>query len=410
MKNAFLIFIFSSIYATSLAQNHDFTLGMALGGGEMNENQLPGILNEHYTYPTEEEVAYFHQKGFKVITIPFRWERIQKNLGSDLDITEIGEIKKVVSWASKRDMKVILSMNNAGRYRKYGIDYIVGTYSVSRNDFADVWNKLANSFSGYPNIYGYNLMSEPHDMQAFDWFTTAQLAINAIREADRRSPIIISGNNYAAPESWVEFSDQLKNLKDPQDKIIYNAHCFFDLDFTGKYIFSFDQNKVNDSSGINRVMPFVQWLQQYNKKGIIGQFGVPDTDARWMPVMAKFLQYLKDNKVNAQYWASGKRLSGNPVSVYPLAQIERPQMSTLQQFLAGVEWNEKPIIAATDAAPKPVNNDTTVVELEAPPESFLFLPGTLLLPQPKGGLYKPTPKITEKEKERGVRLAKYNNQ
>lgn len=406
MKNVLLIILFASIHLQLSAQGNAFNLGITLGGGELGENQLPGIYNEHYAYPTEEELAYFQQKGFKVITIPFRWERVQKTLSSDLDFGEIGEIRKVVAWAARRDISVILSMNNAGRYRKNGVDYIVGGYAVSRNDFSNVWNRLANAFSGYPNIYGFDIMAEPHDMQAFDWFTTAQLAINAIREADRRNAIIISGNNYAASESWMEYSDQLKNLKDPQDRIIFKAHCYFDNDFTGKYLFSYDQNQATDSAGIIRVMPFIQWLKQNNKRGIVGQFGVPDTDQRWLIVMEKFLQFLKEKNISAQYCSSGRRLSSNPVSVYPLAQAERPQMQVLQQFLTGVEWKEKTVTASNESDPKLMIKAAATVEPELPPVSFLFLPGTILLPQPNGGLYKPTPKGAEK----GVRIAKYNNQ
>ncbi|MFX6201727.1 cellulase family glycosylhydrolase, partial [Acinetobacter baumannii] len=72
-------------------------------------------------------------------------------------------------------------------------------------------------------------MADPHEMQGFDWFTTAQQATNAIREADKKTFIIITGDNYGAPESWVQYSDNLKNIKDPADKILYNAHCYFDI-------------------------------------------------------------------------------------------------------------------------------------------------------------------------------------
>jgi endoglucanase len=229
--------------------------------------------------------------------------------------------------------------------------------------------------------------------------------------ADRRSRIIISGNNYAAAESWADYSDQLKNLNDPQDKLVYNAHCYFDNDFTGKYLFSYDQNQAWDSTGIQRAMPFVKWLKQNNKKGIIGQFGVPDTDDRWLNIMNKFLEYLKAENVAAQYSSSGKRLSGNPVSSYPLANIERPQIKALQGFLSGaVMAYQKP----TTPSEPVVNNQNTpqntavekTVEAPAePPSSFLFLPGTVLLPQPNGGLYKPVLKSTTREKT--VRVAKY---
>ena len=415
MRTSLFILLFALTCLRGNSQGTGFSLGINLCGGEYGENTVPGNLNEHYAYPTEDEVNYFHKKGFKTVTIPFRWERIQKNLGGDLDFQEIGEIKKVVSWCSNKGMQVILSMHNGGRYRKNGIDYIIGSYTVSRNDFSDVWNRLANAFSGYQNMYGFEIMTEPHEMQGFDWFTTAQEAINSIREADRRNTIIISGENYAASESWFDYSDQLKNLKDPQNKIVYNAHCYFDIDFTGKYLYSYEQNKVEDSLGIKRVMPFVDWLRQNNKKGMIGQFGVPDTDPRWLNVMQYFLKYLNEQNVTAVYWASGKRWNGNPMSVFPLAQNDRPQMGVLRQFVTGSFYEEKPVVvAATQSVVETepiVTAPVTVAPLvpaapPAPPESFLFLPGTILLPEPNGGLYKPaSAKIVPHD--RGVRLAKY---
>ncbi len=430
----FVLITLSKAQGSGFSQGTGFNLGINLCGGEMGENNIPGTLNNHYSYPTEEEVDYFYKKGFKLVTIPFRWERVQKDLGGDLDFQEIGEMKKVVTWCSNKGMQVIISMHNLGRYRKYGIDYLIGSFSVSRADYADVWNRLVNAFSGYQNIYGYEIMTEPHEMQGFDWFTTAQQAINSIREADKRNYIIIAGENYAASESWKEYSDNLKNLKDPSDKIIYNAHCFFDLDFTGKYLYSYEQSKVEDSTGIKRVMPFVNWLKDNNKKGIVGAFGAPDTDPRWLKLMENFLRYLNYNNVAANYWASGKRWSGNPLSVYPLAQTDRPQMGVLQQFITGVAYEEKPIVASsntTTAGSTPANansnsntaesinsnstqNNAPVIERTPiptvpppPPESFLFLPGTILLPQPNGGLYKPIMKQINSDS--GLRVAKYKN-
>ena len=100
MRNLVFLCIWMVFSSQLKAQTDPFLLGMTLGGGEINENQLPGNLNEHYQYPTEEEIDYYHQKGFRLITIPFRWERVQKNLGGDLDYGEIGEIRKVVACVS----------------------------------------------------------------------------------------------------------------------------------------------------------------------------------------------------------------------------------------------------------------------------------------------------------------------
>lgn len=80
-------------------------LGMTIGGAEINENQLPGVLNEHYQYPTEEEIVYYYQKGFRLITIPFKWERLQKSLGGDLDYAEMGKSENWFHWLQKEICK-----------------------------------------------------------------------------------------------------------------------------------------------------------------------------------------------------------------------------------------------------------------------------------------------------------------
>jgi hypothetical protein len=55
--------------------------GVNLAGAEFTPNQLPGIYNTHYTYPTTGEVDYFiTRKGMNTIRLPFRWERLQRSL------------------------------------------------------------------------------------------------------------------------------------------------------------------------------------------------------------------------------------------------------------------------------------------------------------------------------------------
>ncbi|MFX7764252.1 hypothetical protein ABTK05_21565, partial [Acinetobacter baumannii] len=59
--------------------------GITLCGAEFGETNLPGTLGTHYTYPNTSEVAYFAAKGAKTIQLPFKWERIQRQLSGPLD-------------------------------------------------------------------------------------------------------------------------------------------------------------------------------------------------------------------------------------------------------------------------------------------------------------------------------------
>ena len=99
-------------------------------------------------------------------------------------------------------------------------------------------------------------------------------------------------------------------------------------------------------------------------------------------------------------------IAGNPVSTYPLASVERPQIKTLQSFLDASGFSNKPWIEKTETVSNADNTKKPEVEaLAEPPSSFLFLPGTVLLPQPNGGLYKPV--IKSNIREKSVRVAKY---
>jgi len=81
-------------WQTSFAQGPGFLMGIRLNGGEATENQVPGTLNQQYAYPTEEEVEYYYRKGFQLVCLPFRWERIQKALGEELNANDVAAMRE----------------------------------------------------------------------------------------------------------------------------------------------------------------------------------------------------------------------------------------------------------------------------------------------------------------------------
>jgi endoglucanase len=225
---------------SSFAQTKGIPFGINICGAEFGENNLPGVLNQDYAYPSENDIEYFYQQGFQLMTIPFKWERLQNRLGGDLNQENIDEIKRVLQYCAPRNIRVILTMHNFGRYRIAGSDHVVGGNTVTRNHFTDFWIRMARALKDQKNIYGFEIMSEPHDMGPFDWFTTAQEAINGIRTIDKKTSIIVSGDNYANAEKWGQYSDVLKNLTDPSNSIIYDAHCYFDKNYSGRYAESYE--------------------------------------------------------------------------------------------------------------------------------------------------------------------------
>lgn len=375
----FLVFLFFLGFCSiATAQNGGRPFGINLCGGEFEELTLPGVYGKNYAYPSDADIEYFYQQGFQLMTIPFKWERIQHTLGGALDEQNLHELKRVLLYCAPRNIKVILSMHNFGRYRIDKTEHIVGSDTVTRAHFSDVWKKIALHFSDVKNIYGYEIMSEPHNMGQFDWFTTAQEAINSIRLVDKKNTLIISGDNYANAEHWRQYSDILKNLVDPNNNLVYDAHSYFDKNYSGRYTESYDSSGANEYTGILRIMPFVRWLKDHNKRGFVGEYGVPDNDLRWFKVLDNFLKYLSENNINGCYWAAGARWEKYPLSVQPFVQSDRPQMEVLLQH--------------KKTYPNNISSFPFLL-----PETFLFLPNMTLLPSAKGGVYAPASTNTKQK-------------
>src|SRR5689334_15324327 len=163
----------SDTAAAAAPDRVEFSRGINLSGGENNAKRNPAVYGHDYIYPSPEELNYYAQKGFAVVRLPYRWERLQRVLFGDLDGAELGRLKQVVSAAADQHMQVILSPHNFGRYLHDGKDTLIGTDGVSIEAFADFSHKVAQAFAGNDAIYGLSLMNEPHDSQSL-WQQTAQ--------------------------------------------------------------------------------------------------------------------------------------------------------------------------------------------------------------------------------------------
>jgi hypothetical protein len=90
--------------------------------------------------------------------------------------------------------------------------------------------------------------------------------------------------------------------------------------------------------GVDLLREFVGWLRSNALQGFVAEYGVPDTDARWLTVLDNALNYLDQNSdviVGGAYWSSGSSWGIYPLSVEPTGTwpdvTDRPQMSVLVQ-------------------------------------------------------------------------------
>jgi len=308
--------------------------GVNLASAEFGEGNMPGEYGKHYTYPTVEELDYFKGKGLMLVRLPLKWERMQPELGGDLNREELERLKEFVGEAEKREIAVILDLHNYGRRFVNGEKYIIGTGELTVGYFASFWKKLADEMKSFTNIYGHGLMNEPYDLDASTpWFQMAQAAIDSIREVDTDRTIIIGGDDWSSAERWLQKSDTLKHLNDPSGNLMFEAHLYFDKDASGSYKKSYDEEECTPTKGIERVTPFVNWLKENGFRGMIGEYGVPDDDERWLETTDIFLSFLQQNGVNATYWAAGPWWGKYKLSIEPKDGKDRPQMKIVEKYL-----------------------------------------------------------------------------
>lgn len=321
-------------FQSTRERRHPF--GVNLAGAEFFHKKMDGVgrFNIDYHYPTTRELDYWASKDMKLIRLPFKWERLQREVEGPLSADELEYIRYLLRQADERDMKILLDMHNYGRRKYMGRNRIIGD-TLQPAHFAQAWAAIARELKDEPALYGYGLCNEPHDMlPECPWVEIAQTAIDSIRAVDRRTAIVVAGNTWSSAERWPEINQGLESLRDPSDNLIYEAHCYFDNDASGIYRKGYDEEEAYPTIGIDRARPFVDWLKKHGKRGMFGEYGVPADDPRWLECLELFLDYLAENGVEGTYWAAGARWNKYILGVHPENNysVDRPQVEIMSKY------------------------------------------------------------------------------
>jgi endoglucanase len=341
-----LALLLMSISFTAAAQ---YSRGVNLAGAEFGETVIPGVFNTNYTYNSESSFRYFGAKNLTLIRLPLRWERLQPTLRGPLEVSNLARLRQDIVWAKNHGAKVIIEIHNFGRYKinengrlnEYILDnFYGGAVKVSGADLADFWGRMSAEFQSDSGVYGYGLMNEPHDMASANWKAISQSALNAIRATGDRKLVLVPGDNYSGAETWTRIHGPASWISDPADNFAYEAHCYFDSDNSGTYVRTYDDELRADPNlatrGPRRLANFIDWIRNNNVRGYLGEYGIPDNDARWNTVLDNFLTSLDAAGFDGTYWAAGEWWGNYPLSVQPRDNFntDRPQLPTLQAHLA----------------------------------------------------------------------------
>jgi endoglucanase len=338
--------LFLLMTATSFGQ---YSRGINLAGAEFGENNLPGTFGRDYTFNSETTYRYFGAKNLNLVRLMLRWERLQPVLRGPLDANYLTGVKNNIAWAKAHGDRVILDIHNYGRYKltengvlnTYTLDNTYGgVVKVAGADLADLWIRMSNEFRDEAAVYAYDLMNEPHDMGNASWKAISQAALMAIRTNGDRKLIMVPGDAWSSAEQWPVIHGPTGWINDPASNFAYEAHQYFDRDNSGTYSLTYDQELALNPNlaaiGPKRVTNFVNWLKANNVRGYLGEYGIPDTDARWMAVLDNFLVALDAAALDGSYWAAGEWWGAYPLSVQPQNNFttDRPQLTVLSGHLA----------------------------------------------------------------------------
>lgn len=267
------------------------------------------------SFPSAPDIDFVKQSGFRTARLPFAWERMQPVLNGPLDATYSAAMKSFIAAAGAAGLKVIADCHNYGRYNSTwhaqvaggenitpGTGDILGSAALPYTAFADLWTKVATLLKDTVGLGGYGLMNEPHDMGgASVWPSAAQAAVNAIRAVDTATPVLVAGDGWSSAMNWRLVNETLA-ITDPSNKIVYEAHQYFDANADADYAGTYEQEGGYPNVGLDRVQPFIDWCAAGGRKGFLGEFGVPRTDARWFTAMDRFLTRIQDSGVAGTYW------------------------------------------------------------------------------------------------------------
>jgi endoglucanase len=308
----------------------DGLTGVNLAGGEFNSKRLPGKLNKDYTYPSREELAYWAGKGASAIRVPFRWERVQRQLGQPLDEGEVAALTAVVDAAVRLDLCVILDAHNYGTYAGQPI----GSPSVPDTALADVWVRLARRFAD-PKRVALDLMNEPKAIPIERWAALAQDTVNALRAAGAEHLILVAGGRWSGVHDWHRGASSASNatafagFADPLGRMAIEVHQYADADFSGTH------RKCRPAERFDPMFEAIaKWARANGQRLFLGEFGVPADDP-CLAVLDRFLTLTRDRDIwlGWTYWAAGRWWRNYPLSIAPSDGEDAPQMAVVAKHL-----------------------------------------------------------------------------
>lgn len=328
---ALIVTVGTAQFANAAGASVDYA-GVNLPVAAFGAESVPGTYGKDYIYPQPSTLDYFAKEGMNTVRLAVLWERLQHQLGGELDNSEMQRVDAVIAYAGSKGMRVIVDVHNYARY--YGS--VIGSKDLSTSALGDLWRRLGERYKGNETVI-FGIMNEPNGLPTETWLEAANIAIAQIRQTGAKNLILVPGNGWSSARDWLGAgygtpnSEVMLKVKDPANNFAYDVHQYFDSDFTGT-----SAACQNADIGIATLTPVTEWSRQHGQRAFLGEFGV-GANATCLAALDRVMRFLSENKdvwLGWTYWAGGEWWPADYFTdIQPRDGRDRPQISVLRKYL-----------------------------------------------------------------------------
>lgn len=289
--------------------------GVNVSGGEFGK--VPGRLGYDYDYPNPKEIDYYKAQGFKILRIPFRWERLQPELYGPLSATDRASLKRAVDYATDQNLVVVLDMHDYAARRPSATatsKFHVGSTEVPASALTDAWVKIMGDYKEDRRVW-LGLMNEPSGLSGSTWWPSVQELVLDLRKQRIGNKLLVPGVSWTGAHSWLKSGNAAyaESFRDPRNNFAFEVHQYLDSDSSGTH--------ATCSPGSSaRVDAVLSWAQQRGVTLFFGEIAAgPDPSCR--PEYTAMLAKLNTSPVVLGWTAWGGGKWWNPSYMFRLAPV-----------------------------------------------------------------------------------------
>ncbi|OAL47104.1 endoglucanase precursor [Pyrenochaeta sp. DS3sAY3a] len=270
--------------------------GINESGAEFGEKNFTGVYGKEYIWYDLKTVDQFIGQGMNMFRLNFLMERLTPNsLTGKFDPLYLGNLTQQINYITSKGAYAMVQPHNYGRF--------YGNIITDTAGFKTWWQNVAAQYKDNELVV-WDTNNEYHDMDQQLVFNLNQAAIDGVRAAGAKQHITPEGNSWSGAWTWVSSGNgaSLLNLKDPENKLIYQMHQYLDTDGSGT-----SANCVSATIFRERLVAATKWLKDNKKQGVIGEFAA-GANTQCIAALKDGLAYLGQNSDvwwGAIWWAAG---------------------------------------------------------------------------------------------------------